>query len=658
MNSVLLSSLIATSVLSANEKVVILGGGTAGLTSAIYASQAGLAPLVIEGNECEGQLSAVYQIKNFPGFPDGIDGDDLAQRIHLQAEKFGARFQSGNVISVDLANRPFKLTLDNGQDVYSESLIIAVGSRKRWLGLPAEEALKGKGVSGSAICDGSLFEGKEVVVIGGGDAALEEALLLSKLAKRVSIVHLMSQLNGSAYLQNQVFSNPKIHVILDTAVDDILDVVQDRVTAVALRNLKTNEKSIVSCEGVFVSIGRQPNTDLFKGQLATHSSGLIAVNSPSTQTSIPGVFAAGDVVDPSYRKAVVAAGVGCMAALDAIQFLKTHPSERAFVGELQEKWQFPSDHLPIGVSIAQGKDSFSVVSWNVLNSEYMHWIRNNDQGLGRSALTKEDIPVKENGFTLREQHVLDALLEMIQSSKQIICLQECSERFIQELKNQLPPSMKILCSSDNPVRNQNIVLYDEKLFGFVEKNLHRDAFPSDPGRPLMEVVLEKDGVRYRIFNAHLRCDSASAQRNELAQFVGKRQVEGEVTLVLGDLNVDQTQMAASFAALSRPFIPFSPYKTTVSPELCSKAIDHIFIDAGGHPLQIRALEANQLLQDLEKSVKLFDSPIGSRQPPSQVKRVAVNGIRSTEVICTENHPVRRMVFVCKNFDAFCMNNPA
>lgn len=605
MNHVTMSLAIASTALYAEpiEKLVILGGGTAGLTSAIYAGQAGLEPLVIEGNECEGQLPAVYQMQNFPGFPEGIDGNELVERIHLQAEQFGARFQAGNVVSVDLTERPFRLTLSDGRVVYAEAVIVAVGSQKRWLGLDAEEALKGKGVSGSARCDGDQFVGKEVVVVGGGDAALEEALYLSNFATRVSVVHLRDQLNGNEYLQNQVFSNGKIEVILGAAVDDILGLSQDHVTGVILRDVKSDQKHILPCDGVFVSIGRQPNTDLFEEQLALTTGGLIAVHSPTTETSVPGVFAAGDASDPSYRKAVVAAGVGCMAALDAIQFLKTHPLEKTFVGELQEKWTMPSDHLPIGISVSDGKDPFSVVSWNVLNTEYMHWIYENGQGLGQSILTQENRPINEGGFTLREQHVVDALLQMVHSSKDLICLQECSERFIQELERQMPPSIKILRASNEPAMNQNVVLYDEKKFQFVEKAWHADAIPSDPARPLMEVVLEKEGIRYRLFNAHLRCDSAKSQRFELAQFVKKRQNPGEATLVLGDFNVEQAQMTEAFA--SQAMIPFSPYKTTVSPELHSKAVDHIFIDRGGNFLQAGAIEANELLNGLQQSVDLL-----------------------------------------------------
>jgi len=306
------------------EKLVILGGGSAGLTSAIYASQAGLQPLVLEGNECAGQLSAVYRMENFPGFPEGISGDELIEKMRVQANQFGARFQPGTVVDIDLKMRPFRLTLNNGQTFYSEALIIALGTAKRWIGLDSEEALKGKGVHSSAICEAPLFQGKEVVVVGGGDAALEEALSLTEYAIRVTLIHRSNRFNASAYLQEKIFAHEKIRVIWESAVEDIYDITQDRVTGILLRNVKTQEQSLLPCDGVFVSIGRQPNTDLFKGQLEIAPSGLIVVDGHSTETSVLGVFAAGDVSDPTYRKAITAAGTGCMAAMDAIRFLSTY----------------------------------------------------------------------------------------------------------------------------------------------------------------------------------------------------------------------------------------------------------------------------------------------------------------------------------------------
>jgi endonuclease/exonuclease/phosphatase family metal-dependent hydrolase len=288
------------------------------------------------------------------------------------------------------------------------------------------------------------------------------------------------------------------------------------------------------------------------------------------------------------------------------------PSSTTYVGELQERWQFPSDHLPIGIFLQDANSSFRILSWNVLNTAYIKWIDENSQGLARSGITQENIPIKENGFTVREQHVIDSLLNMAQAPhcpNNILCLQECSERFIQELSRQLPSHIKIIRSSDAATKNQNIVLYNATAFDFVEKNLHSRAFPSEPSRPLMEVVLEKQGIRYRIFNAHLRCESSSTQKFELAQFVYAQKHPEEVTIALGDLNTHRAQMEEAFASQRREpnsFLSFSPYKTTVSPELHSKTIDHIFLDPGPHSLTIREVSPNELLDGLQDLVDLLN----------------------------------------------------
>ena len=241
--------------------------------------------------------------------------------MRVQAENFGAHFHPGKVTEVDLMNHPFRLTFSDGQIVYAKAVIIASGTSKRWLGLESEEALKGKGVSGSATCDGPLFQDKEVAVIGGSDASLEEALALAQFASKVTIVHRSQQLTASKYLQQRIFQENKIQVVWDAAVDEILDPAQGFVTGIILRNLKTGERSTLACDGVFISIGRQPNTEIFQSQINMNKTKLIMVNAPSSETNIPGVFAAGDVADPTYRKAITASGMGCIAAMDAIRYL-------------------------------------------------------------------------------------------------------------------------------------------------------------------------------------------------------------------------------------------------------------------------------------------------------------------------------------------------
>lgn len=295
------------------------------------------------------------------------------------------------------------------------------------------------------------------------------------------------------------------------------------------------------------------------------------------------------------------------------QLLNTPSSQlnREYVGELQERWTFPSDHLPIGVTVQDANSHFRIISWNVLNSAYLKWIYENSQGFAGSSLTEEDIPIKENGLTLREQHVID-IIQSLKDSNSVLCLQECSELFIQELKLQLPPHIKAICSSDTPVRNQNIILYDTTVFEFIDKTLHTHVFSSEPARPLMEVILEKNGVQYRIFNVHLRCDEAKQQRFDLAEFIYARKQKDEVTVVLGDLNVERAPMIDAFDKTSTHynqinyFLAFSPYKTTVSPELESKAIDHIFLDPGLIFFKVRENNADEILEGLQYLVDLLN----------------------------------------------------
>lgn len=308
------------------EKIVILGSGPSALTAAIFAGQAKLAPLVIEAEENDGQLAAVYRMENYPGFPEGINGDELVERIRLQAANFGARFTSGTILEIDVLNTPFRVSFNDGRTIYAESLIVALGTTKRWVGLDSEKKLKGKGVSGSALNDGPLFGGREVVVLGGGDAALQEALALTEHASKITLIHRGSTFTAAPYLQERVAADKKIHAILDVAIEDITGVSEGRVTGVTLRDIKTEGRKFYPCEGVFVSLGRQPNTDFFKGQLEIGATGLLVVEPYCTATNIPGVFAAGDISDPTYRKAITAAATGCMAAMDAIKFLSGSPA--------------------------------------------------------------------------------------------------------------------------------------------------------------------------------------------------------------------------------------------------------------------------------------------------------------------------------------------
>lgn len=303
------------------EKLVILGSGPAGWTAAIYGARGKLSPLVITGIESGGQLMTTTLVENFPGFPEGVQGPDLMDLFKAQAVKFGVRIEDDAVVSVDLSKRPFLLTLRNQKKIQAESLIIATGASAKWLGLPSEQALIGHGVSGCAVCDGLFFQDKEVVVVGGGDTAAEEALLLANIASRVTLVHRRNELKASAIMQERLLSHPKIRFMGGYVVDEILDPSQEKVTGVKLHHVSTQETLTLPCEGVFIAIGHQPNTDLFKGQLTLDAHGYIATQGQSRAASVPGVFVAGDVADPIYRQAITAAGYGCMAALDAQRFL-------------------------------------------------------------------------------------------------------------------------------------------------------------------------------------------------------------------------------------------------------------------------------------------------------------------------------------------------
>ena len=307
-------------------KVLIIGSGPAGLTAAIYASRSNLAPVIVEGgppNLPGGQLMITSDVENFPGFALGIQGPELMEQMRRQAERVGAQFITENIIHIDLAKRPFVAKTDGGEIVAGETLIVATGASAKWLGLPEEAALYGKGVSACATCDGFFFRGKDVVVIGGGDTAMEEANFLSRMAKSVTVVHRRDTLRASAIMQKRATDNPKIKFIWNTAVTKIADPDAGRVTGVALRNLKDDKESFLAADGLFVAIGHQPNTALFAGQLAMDDNGYLLTRPGSTHTSIAGVFAAGDVQDHVYKQAITAAGSGCMAAIDAERFLES-----------------------------------------------------------------------------------------------------------------------------------------------------------------------------------------------------------------------------------------------------------------------------------------------------------------------------------------------
>jgi thioredoxin reductase (NADPH) len=302
-------------------KVVIIGSGPAGWTAAIYAARANLSPLVLQGTQPGGQLTITTDVENFPGFPEGIMGPDLMEKFQAQAQRFGTKVVYDTVTHVDFSKRPFTITADDG--VYTaDTLIVATGASAKWIGLESEQRLMGHGVSSCATCDGAFFRDKDVIVVGGGDTAMEEANFLTRFCSSVTVVHRRDTLRASKIMQDRAFKNPKIKFIWDSAVEEIRGAKETGVTTVRLKNLKTGETKDFPTQGVFVAIGHKPNTEVFDGKLDLHPNGYIKVKPGSVSTNIEGVFACGDVIDHHYRQAITAAGTGCMAAMDAEKFLE------------------------------------------------------------------------------------------------------------------------------------------------------------------------------------------------------------------------------------------------------------------------------------------------------------------------------------------------
>ena len=309
---------------STHAKLLIVGSGPAGYTAAIYAARAMLEPVLVSGLQPGGQLTITTDVENYPGFADVIQGPWLMEQMRMQAEHVGTRMVSDTIVKAELDTRPFRLTGDSG-DVYTcDTLVIATGAQARWLGLPSEAKFQGFGVSACATCDGFFFRNKEVVLVGGGNTAVEEALYLANIAAKVTVVHRRDSFRAERILQDRLFKHPKIEVVWDSVLDEILGVEEPHlsVTGVRLKNVKSGRTHEIAADGVFVAIGHKPATELFTGQLDMKAGGYLKTTPGSTTTNIPGVFAAGDVADDVFRQAVTAAGLGCMAALEAERFLE------------------------------------------------------------------------------------------------------------------------------------------------------------------------------------------------------------------------------------------------------------------------------------------------------------------------------------------------
>jgi thioredoxin reductase (NADPH) len=308
--------------MSESHKVVVLGSGPAGLTAALYAARANLDPIVVDGSQPGGQLTITTDVENYPGFPDGVMGPEMVDLFRKQAERFGTRYVTASVVSVDTSARPFKLEVEGGDPILAETLIISTGASAKLLGLPSEEELMGCGVSACATCDGFFFKDKDVLIV-GGDTAMEEALFLTRFASKVRVVHRRDELRASKIMQERAQANEKIEFVWNSAITEILGTKESGVTGVMLQDTNTGETSETATDGVFMAIGHQPNTAIFGGKLDMDDVGYLITEAKSTKTNIPGIFAAGDVQDSTYRQAVTAAGTGCMAAIDAERFLES-----------------------------------------------------------------------------------------------------------------------------------------------------------------------------------------------------------------------------------------------------------------------------------------------------------------------------------------------